>query len=274
LTLEVLGSLLRGLSNPFREGEIMSKVASAGLVMEPLDFQEHQPARSVNVSGVERLVSAVAGGVLAGWSLVGGRPRIVPLAIGGSLIYRGLSGQCSLYHILGINSARSSGPAIGVRARHGCKVEHRLAVLRPPEELYRFWRDVGNLPRVLRHVVSIDAIDDQHSHWVAHGPLGATVEWDAEIVNEREPDLIAWRSLPGSQVDTAGSIHFKPLTHGRGTLVTVSLKYEPPGGRLTAAIAELVGAGSAARIKEDLRRFKNLAEAGEIPTIEGQPHGQ
>ncbi|HET6881114.1 MAG TPA: SRPBCC family protein [Pirellulales bacterium] len=252
----------------------MSQSATAGLAMEPLDFQtEHRPAKTTNVSGMERLASAVAGGVLAGWSLVGGRPRLLPLAIGGSLLYRGISGHCSLYRALSINSARSASPAVGVRARHGCKVEHRLAILRPADELYRSWRDVANLPRILRHVVRVEAIDERRSHWAAQAPLGATLEWDAEIINEREPELIAWRSLSGSQVDTAGSIHFQPLTHGRGTLVTVSLKYEPPGGKLTAALAEWTGAGLESRIKEDLRRFKNLAEAGEIPTIEGQPHG-
>lgn len=251
----------------------MSSTTTAGATMEPLDFQtEHRPGRSANVAGIERIASAVAGGALAAWGLAG-RRRFLPLAIGGGLIYRGLTGHCSLYQSLGINTARSFSPAIGVRAKHGCKVEHSLVVHRPADELFRFWRKLDNLPRVMRHVVSIESVDDQHSHWVAQGPLGATVEWDAEIINEREPDLIAWRSLPGSQVDTAGSIHFKPLSHGRGTLVTISLKYDPPGGKLTAALAELVGAGSEIRIKEDLRRFKNLAEAGEIPTTEGQPHG-
>ena len=251
----------------------MSSTSTAGSTMEPLDFQsEHRPMRTANVAGTERIASALAGGVLALWGLAARRRRLLPLAIGGSLIYRGVTGHCSLYHSLGINTARSFGPAVGVRAKHGCKVEHSLTIQRPADELFRFWRKFGNLPRIMRHLVSIDIIDDQHSHWVAYGPLSKTVEWDAEIINEREPELIAWRSLPGSQVDTAGSIHFKPLSHGRGTLVTISLKYDPPGGKLTAALAELMGTGSETRIKEDLRRFKNLAEAGEIPTTEGQSH--
>jgi uncharacterized membrane protein len=252
----------------------MPSSTAAGQAMEPLDFQtEHRAARTANVSGVERIASAVAGAALAGWALLGRRKRILPLAIGSSLVFRGVTGHCSLYRALGINSARSFSPAIGVRARHGCKIEHSLAIQRPPEELYRFWRKLDNLPQVFEHVISIEALDDLRSHWVARAPLGRTVEWDAEIINEREPEMIAWRSLKGSQVDTAGSVHFKPLTHGRGTLVTVSLKYEPPGGTFTAALAELIGAGSESRIKEDLRRFKNFAEAGEIPTIKGQPHG-
>ena len=252
----------------------MSNSSTVGQAMESLDFQsEHRPARTANVAGVERVASGIAGAALAGWALLGRRKRILPLAIGSSLVYRAVTGHCSLYRALGINSARSFSPAIGVRARHGCKVEHSLAIQRPPEELYRFWRKLDNLPQVFRHVISIEVIDGLHSHWVARAPLGGRLEWDAEIINEREPEVIAWRSLKGSQVDTAGSVHFKPLAHGRGTLVNVSLKYEPPGGKFTATLAELIGTGSESRIKEDLRRFKNLAEAGEIPTIEGQPRG-
>lgn len=252
----------------------MANLGATASVMEPLDFQSsHSPAQRRNVADVERIASTVAGGALAGWSLLGGRIRPLSLLAGASLIYRGLTGHCSLYRALGINTARSFSPAVGVRAQHGCKVEHRLAIQRPAEELYYFWRQPEKLAQVLRHVRSIKAIDDRRTHWVAEAPLGSTVEWDAEIINEREPEMIAWRSLPGSQVDTAGSVRFESLGHGRGTLVTVSLKYEPPGGRFAAAAADLFGAGGAARIKEDLHRFKNMAEAGEIPTTEGQPRG-
>lgn len=233
----------------------------------------HRPAKTANVAKIERMASLLAGGAMAGWALAGRRRRWIPLAIGGSLIVRGATGHCSLYHALGINTARSASPAVGVRAKRGCKIEHRLTIQRPAEELYALWHDIKNLARIMRHVDSIEQIDDHRSHWVARGPMDAKLEWDAEIINEREPEMIAWRSLPGSQVDTAGSIHLKPLSHGRGTLVTVSVKYDPPGGKMSAALAEMLGAGLEARIREDLRRFKNLAEAGEIPTIEGQPRG-
>ena len=242
--------------------------------MEPLDFQsEHRPAKTQNVAGSERMASVLAGGAIVSLSLVGRRVRWLPLAIGGSLVFRGLTGHCSLYHALGVNTARSFSPAIGVRARHGCKVEHTVTIQRPAEELFAFWRKVENLPRIMRHIESVKEVDNMRSHWVAKGPVGSQLEWDAEIINEREPELLAWRSLPGSQVDTAGSIHFKPLAHGRGTLMTVSLKYDPPGGKLSAGLMELLDLGLDSRIREDLRCFKNLAEAGEIPTTEGQPHG-
>lgn len=247
--------------------------------MEPLDFEhDHRAASAVNVADAERIASTFTGAALAAWSLAGlaGRPsaqRWLTLAAGGGLIYRGLTGHCSLYRNLGINTARSSSSAVGVRARRGCKVEHSLAIQRPAEELFSAWRDVAKLAGILRHVESVEEMDDRRSHWVARGPMRTRLEWDAEIINERKPDLIAWRSLPGSEVDTAGSIHFRPLANQRGTLVTVSLKYDPPGGRISAALAEMLDAGLETRIKEDLRRFKNLAEAGEIPTTKGQPHG-
>jgi uncharacterized membrane protein len=252
----------------------MSMLEMASNEREPLRAKRgHRPAHTPNVAGAERMASALAGGALLAWSLGGRRTRWLPLAIGGSLIYRGVTGQCSLYHALGINTARDHSPAIGVRARHGCKIEHSLSIQRPAEELYAFWRNVANLPRIMRHVDSIEVIDERRSRWVFESPTGAKLAWDVEIFNERQPELIAWRSLPDSEVDTAGSVHFKPLSHGRGTLLTISMKYDPPGGKFVAALAGIFDTDLEARIKEDLRRFKNLAEAGEIPTTEGQPRG-
>lgn len=249
-----------------------------GAVMEPLDFQmAERPAERVNVGSAERWASCLTGGVLAWYGLR--RPFHAPwskvaLGLGGlGLIYRGVSGQCQTYRLLGISTARSPSPARGVEARHGCKVTKSITIQRPAGELYRWWRQLDQLPRAMAHVVSVSPIDERHSHWTARGPLGATIEWDAQIINEREPEIIAWRSLPGSQVDTAGSIHFKTLPAERGTEVTVSLKYDPPGGKLTTAVAEFLGAGLEQRVQQDLRRWKQLVETGEIATIEGQPHG-
>jgi uncharacterized membrane protein len=160
-----------------------------------------------------------------------------------------------------------------VPAQQGYKVEETITINRPREELYRFWRDLGNLPRVMRHIRHIEVFDGQKSQWTAEGPLGMGVTWDAEIFNERENELIAWRSLPGSDVDTAGSVHFDELPHGRGTSLRVSLKYNPPAGKLGANIAALLGEGVDCEIRDDLRRFKSMMEAGEVATTEGQPIG-
>ena len=125
----------------------------------------------------------------------------------------------------------------------------------------------------MRHLQSVEVISDNRSHWMASGPFGKTVEWDAEIYTEQENEHIAWRSLAGSQVDTAGSVHFRKLPGDRGTEVTVTLKYDPPAGKLGAAVAALFGESANHQVKEDLRRFKQIMEAGEAPTIEGQPRG-
>jgi uncharacterized membrane protein len=194
-------------------------------------------------------------------------------AVGGSLLYRGVSGHCMVYEMLGINTALPSNPAVGVPAQRGFKHETSIIVNRSPEELYEFWRNVENLPRVMRHLVSVREIGNGRSHWIAEGPLGKHIEWDAEIINDHHNELIAWRSIPGSELDTAGSVHFTQAPLNQGTIVKVSLKYNPPGGKAAASIASLLGAGLEQRVEEDLRRFKQTMEAGELPSVAGQPRG-
>ena len=114
----------------------------------------------------------------------------------------------------------------------------------------------------MRHLWHVEAQDGGRSQWIAKGPLGTTVQWQAEILNEREPELIAWRSLPGGDVETAGSIHFKPLTDDRGTALTISMKYNPPAGKSGATLASLLGSGLQQELDEDLRQFKTALETG------------
>src|SRR5262249_49471792 len=133
------------------------------------------------------------------------------------------------------------------------------------EELYRTWRNFENLPRFMRHLVSVQSHGDR-SHWVARAPGGTTVSWDAEIVNDEPNRLIAWRSLEGSTVDTAGSVHFTPAADGHGTEVQVTLKYDPPAGRLGSWVAWLFGEEPGVQIEDDLARFKQQMEARE-PTL-------
>jgi uncharacterized membrane protein len=125
----------------------------------------------------------------------------------------------------------------------------------------------------MRHLQAVEITSDNQSHWIASAPFGKTVEWDAEIYTERENELIGWRSLAGSQVDTAGSVQFREAPGDRGTEVTVTLKYDPPAGKLGVAIASIFGGSADFQVREDLRRFKQMMEAGEAPTIEGQPRG-
>jgi uncharacterized membrane protein len=126
----------------------------------------------------------------------------------------------------------------------------------------------------MQHIRSVNVIDDKRSHWVAKGPGGKSVEWDAEIINDIENQLIGWRSLPGSDVESGGSVRFEETPGRPGTQVRISLQYNPPGGSIGAALAKLIGQDPKKQIQQDLRRFKHLMEAGEIPTTEGQPAGR
>ena len=125
----------------------------------------------------------------------------------------------------------------------------------------------------MRHLASVEKMTDTISRWRAAGPAGVTVEWEAEVYNEVPDKLIAWRSLDNSQVISAGSVNFDDAGPGRGTRVTVHLQYSPPGGKLGAKVAKLFGRDAETEIREDLRRFKQLLEAGEVPTTSGQPRG-
>ena len=150
-------------------------------------------------------------------------------------------------------------------ARQGVKLEKTIIVARPAADLYRFWRRLENLPQVMRHLKNVRSIDSQHSRWVAEGALGKDLEWDAEIINEREDEMLAWASLPNGDVETAGSVHFRPLKNGQGTEVTVSLKYNPPAGKMGAHLATLLGEGLEEKLDEDLATFKQVMETGMAP---------
>jgi uncharacterized membrane protein len=230
------------------------------------DHGQSSCSKQQNVGEFERYASAAAGAALAVSGLARGKfGGWILAALGGSLLYRGVSGHCTMYQQLGIDTHRSK-PSTAVPAKRGVKVEKSLTVNQPVEMLYAFWRDLSNLPTVMTHLKSVEQIDDKRSRWVAEAPLGQTVHWDAEIINERENEMIAWRSIGDSQVDTAGSVHFKPIGHDRGTAVTVSLKYDPPAGKLGIGLAYLFGDNAERQIDEDLRRFKQMMETGELPT--------
>jgi uncharacterized membrane protein len=206
---------------------------------------------------------------------------------GAALLYRGATGHCDVYHVLGINhangeSAREYGTGVladrgsDTRAQlgglRGIHVEESVTINRPLAELYRFWRDFENLPTFMNHLESVSTREEGVSHWTATGPAGMRVEWDARIINEVPNKVIGWQSLDGSTISTAGSVNFDEDPHG--TRVTVHLQYNPPGGRLGAAVAWMFGEEPNQTIREDLRRFKQLMEAGEIPTTKGQPSGR
>ena len=142
-----------------------------------------------------------------------------------------------------------------------------------PQDAYRFWHDFENLPRFMRHLASVKTSGDRRSHWVAYGPLGARIEWETEIIDERENEFIQWRSLPGSDLAIDGTVEFRPAPGNRGTQLSVTIIYQPPAGAIGHAFAKFVGRDPHFMIRNDVRRFKALIETGEIPTTEGQSHG-
>jgi uncharacterized membrane protein len=149
-----------------------------------------------------------------------------------------------------------------------------VAINRPADDLYRFWRSLENLPQVLSHLQSVKQIDDKRSHWIARAPAGTTLEWDAVITDDRPGQRLAWRSIERADVANRGSVELRPLAAGRGTAVKVSLEFDPPGGALGAAFAKLFSPVPETQLSIDLRRFKQLMEAGEIASTEGQPSGR
>jgi uncharacterized membrane protein len=144
------------------------------------------------------------------------------------------------------------------------RTKRSITVGRPVHEVYAFWRDFGNFPRFMRHLESVTVVGERRSRWKAKAPAGKSVEWDAELTAERENELIAWRSLPGSQVYNAGTVRFQPAPRGRGTEVRVELEYDPPLGKLGSKVAMLFREEPGQQIRDDLRHFKQIMEIGEL----------
>jgi uncharacterized membrane protein len=148
-----------------------------------------------------------------------------------------------------------------------------ITINRARPEVYRFWHDIANLPQFMAHLESVEPLGDGRSHWKAKGPARRTVEWDAEIVEERSDEVIVWRSTDRTPVGNAGAVHFADAPGGRGTELHVELTFDPPGGRAGAAVAKLLGEHPAQQVRDDLRRLKQVLEAGEVVRSEGSPEG-
>jgi uncharacterized membrane protein len=231
---------------------------------ENLRRPETAEGGGVNVGRTERLVSGLAGTALLAFGLGRRRLRGVLVPVGLWLIGRAGTGRCPVNRAVGRDTARGKGTrrAGGVGPGEGIRVEHSVTIDRPAGDLYRFWRNFENLPRFMDHLESVTVLDARRSHWVAKGPMGTRVEWDAEIHSEVEGELISWRSLPGAEVDHAGSVHFTPQGES-ATEVRVILRYDPPAGRVGAAVAGLFGEEPSQQVADDLRRLKQVMESGE-----------
>lgn len=241
----------------------MHKSGPEAVIPAPDDIRPSHRKRAgdVNVPPVERCISVFAGGSLL---LSGLRRRSLPMLVSGSaLLYRGATGFCPLYRALGVSAGSQAG----------LQIEETITINKPPQEVYSVWRHLENLPRFMSHLESVTPVNQQRSHWVAKIPAPLRLEWDAIIVEEEENKKISWRSLPDSSVDHAGSVFFHHLPARNLTEVKIIFSYRPPLGPAGAAVAKLFSGLTDHQIREDLRAFKTMAEAGEKPTIAGQPSG-
>jgi uncharacterized membrane protein len=233
-------------------------------------------AMETNVAQPERWLSVVAGSAIAAYGLKQrSLPGLVVAAVGGALVFRGATGHCPVYESLGVSTAgEDDRRQVSVEYGHGIDVEKTVTVNASPAEIYTFWRNFENLPRFMENLESVEVIDSKRSRWVAEGPAGFDAEWEAEIINEIPNELIGWRSIEGSRISNAGSVHFTPAGGNRGTEVKVHLRYDPPGGKLGAVISRMFGEDPEWQVQEDLRRLKMLIETGELATTEDQPSGR
>lgn len=230
-----------------------------------------------NVARPERVASVAIGAALVAYGI---RRRdglgVLAAIAGGAFALRGATGHCMVYSTLGISTGDAdavldaprhhgvTGRAATVNARRAIKVEHSVTIARPRADLYAFWHNFQNLPRFMEHLVSVRVDSLTRSRWTAKGPGGSTVEWDAEIVNDVPDAIIAWKSVGEPDVANAGAVNFSDAPGGGGTVVKVTLDYEPPAGRvgvMLAPIARLFGEEPDRQVREDLQKFKELMES-------------
>lgn len=235
---------------------------------------EHALTRSPDVGqqrgleDVESWGSMLGGGALLLYGLKRRTLSGIFLAgIGAGLVYRGAKKN-------GMLDGGLKALALHTKASTSVEIEKSVTIDRPVDELYAFWRHLPNLSLFMQHIESIEELDSQRSHWRVSLPSGLEVEWEARILEERENELLAWRSTEGSDIFTEGFVTFKEAPNGAGTEIHARIIYRPPAGELGHKIAELLNFLPSHVLKEDLRRFKAIIEAGEYPTIEGQTSGR
>jgi uncharacterized membrane protein len=240
-------------------------------VSVPLGVKEHtyppNLRRDVDLAQPERVASTVAGGLLLLFGLRNPSPSGMLLgALGAGLLYQGAAGRNV------VQSVRTGQPLIA--EPQGVRVKKSLTVNRSPEDVYAFWRNLENLARFMPSVRAVQRHGGGRSHWVVKGPRGTVLKWDAQITVDRPNEMIAWQTVPGGSLDHRGYVKFVPAAGGRGTEVHVALEYQPPGGEVGKLLGSLLGPVTEQQIQEQIRHFKNILEAGEIPTNKGQASGR
>ncbi|WP_439628587.1 SRPBCC family protein [Gemmata sp.] len=251
----------------------LSRGPAAGTRSGPLQSPgtPAQPAAGspsgVNLGDAERVASALVGGVLALLGLARRSPGGGAAAVaGGGLLYRGLTGHCHLYGALGVNTAegQSTGPV---------EVRRSITVDRPADELYRLWRDPQTPARVFGSFADVAPVDPTRARWTVRLPLGRTLTWETSVTEDRPGKVIRWESTEGEPVRNSGEITFGPSLSPleKGTVVTLRVQFEPPGGAAGAGLVKLLGIVPDQLAGKSLKYFRSLAETGEIPTTDRQP---
>ncbi len=219
-----------------------------------------------NVGALEQLLSLGMGSALVAFGLSqrqGRKGGILPILVGGGLLLHGLSNHSRLYDAIGIDET------YGSPIRHPLnRVVHfrkSININRSPSELYSFWRDLQHLPRFMPSIVAVEVLDDKRSRWHARGPFNKAFHWEAEILEERKDEIITWRTIEReSNLEHTGTVSFRRAPGNRGTIVTLECRWSPPGGVFGALTAKLLPQDPARQVSEDLRRFRQLMETGEI----------
>lgn len=212
-----------------------------------------------NMNDLERGVSIAAAALLALAASSALRKRRGGFALAAAgLAARGLTGYCPVNAALGRGRARDDTRR-ALAGPRGVFLRESTIIHAPAADLYAYWSDPSNLPRVMPFLERVDPIDERRSHWVVAGPAGSRLEWDAEIINAVPGETIGWQSLPGADVASAGSVRFKPAPGG-GTEIVVTMQYDPPAGRLGATVAQWLGPSAAELVRQALAQFRTAME--------------
>jgi uncharacterized membrane protein len=226
----------------------------------------------VNVNQLERGASALLGGALLIFSLKRRSPAGAVLTLAaGELLYRGISGHCHLYQILGLSTTDGRQWQEAGAPADAMQVERSITIGKPADQLYRIWREPGNLSQIMGHFAEVTAVSENHMHWLVRGPLGQSRQWDVQVVEDHPGELLHWESLEGAELPNEGTVRFHPAPSDWGTEVTLRLRFRVPGGAIGAAAVKLLPVAPSLLVSKALRRFKSLVETGEIPTTERQP---
>ena len=263
------------------------QVAAPDRFAEAVGAEPDASTRDLTVGVGIRELTAAAGLLLRGssptflWSRVAG--DVMDLVLLGGTLRRGGPGGgrtvAATAAVAGITALdlvaarRSTNGRASASSSRDLELRAAITVSRSPEEVYDFWRGLERLPSFMWHLEQVEWTGEGRTRWTAKAPLGRSVSWDAELTEDVRGEVIAWRSLPGADVDNSGSVRFTPAPAGRGTELRVHLRYAVPGGRLGATVARLLGEEPHQQVEDDLRRCKQVLETGEVVRSDGSPEG-